>query len=135
MDNRKQQLDKFFEHYAEVFQDSLAGESVPASIKVLYSDYMIGSGPAGTICGKNDAEFRNSNSDGYDFYRKIGVTGMYVISQEHTILDDIHALLKIRWKCDFTRKDKSTIQRFVLLTARNKHFFNMITDTQMGDNF
>lgn len=108
MGERKQLIETFFGHYAENFNAALH-TSTPDIGKTVssFADCFIGSGPAGINCGKNDDQFRKVISEGYAFYKNIGITSMDIISKEITLLDDFHATVKIYWRSGFTRKDKS----------------------------
>jgi hypothetical protein len=110
MESRKQQLDRFFVHYEEIFMQSLKEKAPAEEVMSMYAEYFIGSNPKGVMGGRNDEEFGKSLTQGYDFYREIGVTGMYLISQEHALLDDYHALSKTIWRCEFIRKKDNSVQ-------------------------
>ncbi len=55
MDNRKQQIDDFFNRYSDIFNKAVKGEvSDIEKTTELYSDAFIGANPKGVLCGKND---------------------------------------------------------------------------------
>jgi hypothetical protein len=108
MDKRKQQLDDFFERYAENFNAATRTETPDIEKTALsFADCFLEANPEGINCGKNDSLFREMIPKGYAFYKSIGITSMDIISKEITLLDDYHAMVKIYWQSGFERKDKS----------------------------
>lgn len=108
MDIRIEQLEIFFDQYAERFNKALNNKDsdVNETAKA-FADCFIEASPLGTICGKNDEQFRAKIPQGYAFYKSIGVTSMDIISKEITIFDEYHSMTKVRWRTNFVKKDKS----------------------------
>lgn len=71
-----------------------------------FTDYFIESSPLGVICGKNDSKFKERMLKGYEFYKKIGITSMNILSTEITALDDYHTMAKIYWKTNYEKEGK-----------------------------
>src|SRR5690606_41518373 len=63
------------------------------------------SNPLGVSCGKNDKKLLEVSKEGYSFYRKIGVTSMEIVSKEVNLLDDFHAMVKVRWRSHFIKEN------------------------------
>ena len=108
MDERKQQIDFFFDQYRDRFNKALEEDISDIELTAeLFSDCFIGVNPLGVNCGKNDEQFRDAMREGYAFYKNIGITSMEIISREITFLDDFHTMIKVRWKSNFIKKDGS----------------------------
>jgi len=108
MDERVLQLETFFQNYCERFNQALNGNTPEVEeTAAMFSDCMVEATPAGVICGKNDAVFREMIPKGYKFYRSIGITSMSITAKEITLLDEYHAMTKVHWKSDFIRKDQT----------------------------
>ena len=108
MDNRKAELDIFFNRYAERFNQSLDGEVVDAEqTAAAFADCFVEASPVGINCGQNDESFRKVIPQGYQFYKSIGITSMDINAKEITLLDAYHAMVKIKWSSRFIRKDHS----------------------------
>lgn len=109
MGDTHQQIDSFFNSYAEIFNKGIKGESSDAEETArFFADCCIAANPDGVNCGKNDDEFRVMIPRGYDFYKNIGIISMEIVSKEITILDDYHTMTKVHWKCGFVKKDNSS---------------------------
>lgn len=107
MSNTHQQLELFFKAYAERFNQALQGGRTDVDETAnAFADCFIEASPAGIVCGKNDATFREQIPKGYAFYRSIGMTAMNIISTEITILDDDHSIVKVYWQSKFVQKDQ-----------------------------
>src|SRR5690606_13109442 len=74
----------------------------------LYSSCFIGANPSGVQCGSNDHQLKDSIMKGYEFYKKIGITSMEIVSTEITILDDIHSMTRVHWKSHYNKPDSSS---------------------------
>ena len=108
MENRIRAIEDFFDRYGEIFNRSLAGgDEEMEQTAQLFADSFIGANPLGVNCGKNDKAFLDVMKQGYAFYKNIGITSMEIISKEITLLDDFHAMAKIRWRAHYIRKDHS----------------------------
>lgn len=108
MDKRIAQISDFFSRYENRFMEALAGKADIEGTAGSFASSFIGANPLGVACGANDEQFRKALLDGYEFYRNIGITSMSVLSEQTSILDDFHAMTKIRWRSEFTRKDSSS---------------------------
>lgn len=109
MNNRQQQIDKFFDRYRDIFNQAIKVDSPDMEQTAgLYAACFIGANPLGVQCGKNDEELRGFMAKGYNFYKEIGITSMDIVSKEITVLDEFHTMVKLRWRSNFTKKDNST---------------------------
>jgi hypothetical protein len=108
MDKRIQQISDFFGLYGKRFNHAIKGESpdIEGTARSFASCF-IGANPSGVTCGENNADFKTAMSQGYAFYKSIGVTSMDIVSLETTILDGYHEMTKIRWRCSYVKKDNS----------------------------
>src|ERR1044071_1799537 len=99
---------RFFEEYEARFNDTLkSGYPNTEAVAGDFADCFVESSPVGVICGKNDDTFRERMATGYDFYRKIGITAMYIRANETEEIDPCHVMTRVRWESLFTRKDGS----------------------------
>lgn len=106
MENRKQVLSDFFSGYEQRFNEFLKGETLEVESTVRsFSACFIEASPLGVVCAPNDLEFRSMISKGYEFYRSAGITAMNILSKDITLLDDLHAMVKVHWNSRFTRRD------------------------------
>ena len=117
----KHGIEQFFNAYAERVKLALAGAvyDVEATVRSFASCFIEAS-PAGVICGNNDESFRKKIPAGYDFYRKIGIEAMYILSKEITLLNECYAMAKINWAADFTKQqqEKGSIEFQVIYLLR-----------------
>lgn len=92
-------IDDFFNQYASTMNSALFGD-VPdlGAVTRSFSDFVVGASPQGVMGGRNDEAFRKSITDGIDFYKRIGIISMNIMSKEVTALDDFHAMVKVYWK-------------------------------------
>jgi len=105
---QQHEIENFFNGYEARFNDALAGGEPDIDETInSFAPYFIEANPAGVIAGKNDKKFKKSISEGWMFYKKIGIRSMDILSNQITILDDFHAIVKIHWNSSFVRKDKS----------------------------
>ena len=108
MDYRQQQVSSFFDKYEADFNHGISGADINlAEAQKGFTDCFIGANPNGVACGKNENQFREAISQGYQFYKNIGITAMNIVSKEVTPLDDFHVMARIRWKAEFVRKDST----------------------------
>src|SRR5687768_412572 len=106
MEDIHQQIDSFFNRYADMFNKAIKGESSDVEETARsFADYIIAANPDGVHCGKNDEQFRTMIPQGYDFYKSIGIISMEIISKEITMLDNYHTMTKVHWKSGFVKKD------------------------------
>ena len=107
MNKRKQELEIFFDQYAILFNGAIhTNNPDPESTAAFFAGCFVEASPMGINCGKNDKQFRSVIPDGYAFYKSTGITSMDIISKEITILDALHAMVKVHWCSRFTRKDQ-----------------------------
>jgi hypothetical protein len=108
MDNRIQQLNDFFNLYADRFNNAINGDTpdIERTAKS-FSDCFIAANPLGVTCDTNNEDFKAATSQAYAFYKSIGVTAMDIVLMDTTILDNFHEMTKIRWKCSYLKKDNS----------------------------
>jgi len=108
MDKKIQQLNDFFNLYADRFNKGINDEApnVEETTKS-FSGCFIAANPLGVTCGNNNSDFKIVISRGYAFYKSIGIKAMDVVALETTILDSFHEMTKVRWKCNYIRKDNS----------------------------
>jgi hypothetical protein len=134
MENKYHQINYFFEQYERRFNDALQG--APPDIEAVtqsFADCFVEASPVGIICGKNDEQFRMKIPQGYEFYKKIGIVSMNILSKQIDFLDDFHVMVKVQWNSIFTKKDnsKSNIEfqviYFLQVKDDNHKIFSYIT--------
>ena len=105
-DDKGQKMDDFFDHYSDVFNKAIR-EDTPDIERTaeLFSTYFIAANPSGVNCGQNNETFRDAMQKGYAFYKQIGITSMDIVSKKITALDDLHTMVKVRWRSNFLKKD------------------------------
>ena len=105
---QQHEIENFFNRYESRFNEALSeGEvDIEEAVNSFASDFIEAS-PVGVIVGKNDEKFRASLSQGYAFYKQIGIQAMDILAKEINILDQFHAIVKVHWNSSFIRKDKT----------------------------
>lgn len=133
-ENRKIRLEAFFKAYAKRFSDAIEGKKPDVDGVVgSFADSFIESSPVGIITGNNNAEFKKAIPRGYEHYKSLGILEMSIVSNDITLLDDLHSMVKVHWKSVFQRKDDSRVtiefDVFYLLTEKddNPRIFAYIT--------
>ena len=112
----KESIDDFFNRYASTMNNALFGGIYDVdSIMSSFSDFVVGSNPAGVAGGKNDAQFGQAIRQGIDFYKKIGIVSMNILSKEISVLDDFHAVVKIFWSSFYGNENTSGEIPFALV--------------------
>lgn len=101
----EQKLKEFFSQYAARFNEALAGRIDVEATVAAFADCFVEANPTGINCGQNNKEFREVIPKGYQFYKSIGLASMTILSDTVTLLDDLHAMVKIHWQARYTRKD------------------------------
>lgn len=97
------QINDFFTQYALTTKKALSGaDVVPTEFAKSFAAFVIGANPLGILGGKNDEDFINSITSGIQFYKRIGIQSMNIISTEFTQVDDFHVMTKVSWKCIYT---------------------------------
>lgn len=94
----KENIDDFFNQYASTMNNALFGDVYDInSIMGSFADFVVGANPMGVAGGRNDDQFAKAIRQGIDFYKKIGIVSMNIISKEISVMDDFHAIVKIFW--------------------------------------
>ncbi|MFA6262263.1 MAG: hypothetical protein WC760_12395 [Bacteroidia bacterium] len=108
MDNRIEHLKDFFNLYAVRFNNALndATPDIEGTVNS-FSNCFIAASPMAIACGYNNEEFKAAISQGYAFYKNIGVKTMDIVSLETITLDNLHEMTKVRWKSSFVKRDNS----------------------------
>ena len=108
MSKKKKSIEDFFTDYEKHFNDAMSEKDsdVASQIQKSFADCFIESSPAGLNCGKNDDEFLKKVKQGFDFYKRIGSTGMNIVSKDITLLDDFHAMAKVYWRYSYLKDNK-----------------------------
>src|SRR5688572_9952961 len=107
MTNQENTIDDFFNRYAARFNWALWNEQFDIDAVVeSFAEEVIAANPLGVRAGKNDQAFKEAILKGWGLYRSIGIHSMSIISKTITLLDDFHAMVKIRWQCLFVTKEK-----------------------------
>lgn len=105
---QQHEIENFFNRYERRFNDALAGgESDIDETVNSFAEFFIEASPTGVTFGKNDKKFRKAISQGWMFYKNIGVRSMDISSIQITILDPFHAIVKVHWNSAFERKNKT----------------------------
>ncbi|HEY0668329.1 MAG TPA: hypothetical protein VGD22_09155 [Sphingobacteriaceae bacterium] len=98
MEALKKKIDKFFEDYATRFTGAIGGKDPDIEGTVgSFSESFIEASPLGIHCRKNDEKFREVIPQGYAFYKSIGTRTMTILAKEISILDELHAMVKVHW--------------------------------------
>ena len=105
METQDQIINDFFKGYEAGFNTALQGKPDTDRTAAAFADCFIAANPAGVTCGKNDDLFRKAIPAGYDFYKTIGIKTMQILSSSISVLDDFHAINKVRWKAVFETKE------------------------------
>ena len=104
------QINNFFDRYAARFTNAITiGEVDVERTAEAFANCFIEASPVGITCGKNKRKFRAAIPKGYEFYKSIGMTSMVILNKEITLLDNLHAMVKIHWKSSFIKKDNSPV--------------------------
>jgi hypothetical protein len=137
MTNTKE-IDDFFNRYASIVNNALFGDTLDTeTIRKFFANYVVGANPLGIAGGSNDEQFQKSIRQGIEFYRQIGITSMNISSKEITLLDDLHAMVKVFWK-SFYSKDSTSgeicfdVVYIVQNIEDNPRIFAYITGDEQG---
>jgi hypothetical protein len=102
------EVENFFSQYESRFNEALAGgEPDIDSVVNSFAEHFIEASPVGIVAGENNKKFRKMIAQGWEFYQKIGIRAMNILSKDVTILDPLHAIAKIHWNSSFVRADRS----------------------------
>lgn len=100
------QINHFFKLYENRVNDSLKGEITDVDGVVnSFAECFVEASPRGVLCSHNDRKFRKAIPKGYEFYKRIGIISMNIISKEMTILNELHAIVKVHWKSIYRKKE------------------------------
>lgn len=134
MDTLEQRIDSFFDAYASNLNESLQGAEVNVDrVSQCFSECFIEASPLGVNAGKNNEQFKEAIPKGFEFYKRIGIYAMPILSKAITPLDPQHTMVKVQWQSLFKRKDDTegqvSFDVFYLLQAHNECFkiFTYIT--------
>lgn len=108
-DMTKDTLEKFFQRYERFFMQSLNGEIDGDEMWELYAPEFIAASPMGVLAGKNDTDFRQALSAGYEQYRKIGTKGMHVRGVGMSQIDTFHCVANVSWTASYETANKQQI--------------------------
>ena len=104
----KEKVDTFFNDYADRFNTALKGGDTDIDkVAQCFTEAFLEASPLGVNCGKNNDQFKESIPKGYEFYKRIGIKSMDILSKDLTSLDPYHIMVKVRWETAFQRKDNS----------------------------
>jgi hypothetical protein len=70
-----------------------------------FADCFVAANPRGVACGQNDGRFRAAIPQGWEFYRRTGMTSMEIVLIQVTPLDEIHAMARVRWDSRYRKPD------------------------------
>jgi len=105
---QQHEIENFFNRYEARFNEVLSGGEPDVDETVnSFASHFIEASPSGVTAGKNDRKFRKSISQGWQFYKNIGIISMDILSTQITILDNLHAITKVHWNSSFMRKNKT----------------------------
>lgn len=136
MNNSEQAIELFFNQYEKRFNDALEGNLEIDEIASCFAECFVQAHPNGTVCGSNNEEFKKLIPQGYDFYRKIGVTAMKITSKETTSLDSLHCMAKLKWKMLYRKVDELSgaiefeVIYFLQKRASGYKIFSYITEDE-----
>lgn len=97
----KDSLKQFFQRCEQFFMQSLDGELDDTVMSELYASEFIAASPLGVLTGKNDTNFQQALSEGYEQYRKIGTKEMRVRDVEMLPIDDLHCVADVAWTASY----------------------------------
>ena len=105
---QQHEIENFFDRYEARINDALSGTEpeIDEAVRAFASDFIEAS-PTGIFPAKNNKKFRKAISQGWSFYKEIGIRVMDIVSLQITILDNLHAIVKVHWNCSFVRKNKT----------------------------
>ncbi len=138
MDNMNKELEEFFREYEARFNRALAGTINVEETTNSFADCFIGANPFGVLCGKNDDQFRNVITQGYEFYKSIGTKSMSIDSVKVSFLDEYHSMAKVHWHAFYNKRDGSEeliefdVIYFVQIIGEKPKIFAYITGDEQG---
>ena len=105
----KDNVEKFFERYERFFAQSLDEKMDINEISSLYAQEFIAASPVGVMAGKNDIQFQQAMTQGYEYYRKIGTKSMKVREVSISQIDELHCVAHVSWTAAYTTVDNPNI--------------------------
>ncbi len=102
-------LEKFFRRYEAFFMKSLYEKVDGEEMAKLYAPEFIAASPYGVMTGRNNGDFRQALSAGYEQYRKIGTKGMYVREVKMIPIDEMHCIADVAWTASYEKENGRTI--------------------------
>lgn len=107
MSKRKKNIDEFFSAYETHFNNGLSTDHVTKEeMSQFFEECFVESSPAGVICVNNDEQFIEKIQSGFEFYKSIGSKSMTIVSKDITLLDDLHALVRIYWRYSYVSDER-----------------------------
>jgi hypothetical protein len=105
MSRRKRNLEEFFSKYEANFNAAIHGDErmVAQAVQRFFADCFVESSPAGVVCGQNNNDFIARVRQRFEFYKEIGSKGMSITSKDITLLDDLHASVKVYWRYSYEK--------------------------------
>lgn len=127
MGSLHERVDTFFEAYASNFNEVLLGAEVNIDkVSQCFSECFIEASPLGVNASKNNEQFKEAIPKGFEFYKRIGITSMQILSKDITALDSQHTMVKVKWQALFKRKDDTNgevaFDVFYFLQAHDETF-------------
>lgn len=118
-------IENFFKRYEANFNRALAtGVADVDSVVDSFAEHFIEASPLGVNAGSNDSTFREVIPKGWMFYKDIGIRSMTIRSTEITMLDELHAMVKVNWTSRYLKSDKTpgeiTFDVIYFLQLRNE---------------
>jgi hypothetical protein len=107
----KKQISDFFAAYEKRFNNVLAGKKADIKGSVnSFSDYVVEAHPAGVIGAKNDRKFESIIKKGNEQYKKIGTRSMLIDNLDIVLINELHAMVTIRWISQYEKEDGSDVR-------------------------
>jgi hypothetical protein len=123
----KEVISQFFDDYAKRFNEALSGAEPDVENTIAsFAPCFVEASPVGIICSKNDERFKDAIPRGYDFYKSIGTQSMKICSQVITVLDDLHAMVKIHWQSLYVKQTGNKEE-----IGFDVHYFVQVKDEQV----
>src|SRR5688572_28234281 len=133
INKKERELVDFFTVYARLFNEGIAHPETAASGTAgAFAPCFIAANPVGVNCGYNGAPFLDAIRKGYEFYREIGINGAEIEAIHVNLLDEFHAMVQVRWRFFYTRKQlheylEFNVTYFVQVTEKGPVIFGYIT--------
>lgn len=124
MSKRKKNIEEFFSAYEAQFNNALSDARVTSEqMGQFFEDCFVESTPQGVVSGKNDDQFVEKVQAGFEFYKSIGAKSMTIVSKDISLLDDLHALVKVYWRYTYTKDERESaidFTNFYFVTTRDQ---------------